>query len=198
MERLQFYQLKPTRGSGSTGVPASSTMTATPRLGVLRIFGRYQEYGGEEAAARRIHETLKPYLDAEWLESSTDALLGKSILERIRAPFRVIHNERIAQELRRLQADKRFDVWEIHNVFPALSPSVYAKAERLMPPNLQYRENMRCTIQPRCGSLQESLRRTAHLRAAKIIGSPHPSRAGQRIHRNDRCWKRSPHSPGVV
>jgi hypothetical protein len=55
-------------------------MTATPRLRVLRIFGRYQEYGGEEAAARRIHETLKPYPDAEWLESSTDALLGKSIL----------------------------------------------------------------------------------------------------------------------
>jgi hypothetical protein len=55
-------------------------MTATPRLRVLRIFGRYQEYGGEEAAARRIHETLKPYLDAEWLKSSTDALLSTANL----------------------------------------------------------------------------------------------------------------------
>ena len=118
-------------------------MTLMPRLRVLRIFGRYQEYGGEEAAARRIHETLKPYMDGEWLESSTEALLGNSNLDRIRAPFRVIHNERIAQELPRLQADKKFDVWEIHNVFPSLSPSVYAIGMRLGVPLIQYLHNYR-------------------------------------------------------
>ena len=113
-------------------------MTATPRLKVLRIFGRYQEYGGEEAAARRIHETLKPYMDGEWFESSTDAMLGKTLLDRMHAPSRLIHNEPIAEELRRLQADKKFDAWEIHNVFPSLSASVYATGLRLGVPLIQY------------------------------------------------------------
>jgi glycosyltransferase involved in cell wall biosynthesis len=113
-------------------------MTVTPRLRVLRIFGRYQEYGGEEAAARRIHETLKPYMDAEWFESSTDALLGERRLHRMLAPLRVIHNELTAEKLRRLQADKKFNAWEIHNVFPSLSASVYATGLRLGVPLIQY------------------------------------------------------------
>ena len=118
-------------------------MTVQPRLKVLRIFGRYQEYGGEEAAARRIHETLKPYMDAEWFESSTDAMLGDSLAQRVRAPFRAIHNERIAKQLRRLQADRKFDAWEIHNIFPSLSPSVYATGIRLGVPLIQYLHNYR-------------------------------------------------------
>jgi len=118
-------------------------MTLMPRLRVLRIFGRYREYGGEEAAARRIHETLKPYMDGEWFESSTDAMLGTSFPARILAPFRVIHNERIGQELRRLQATRKFDAWEIHNVFPSLSPSVYAAGIRLGVPLIQYLHNYR-------------------------------------------------------
>jgi len=118
-------------------------MTLMPRLKVLRIFGRYRDYGGEEAAARRIHETLKPYMDGEWFESSTDAMLGTSLPNRILAPFRVIHNERIGQELRRLQADRKFDAWEIHNVFPSLSPSVYAAGIRLGVPLIQYLHNYR-------------------------------------------------------
>jgi len=113
-------------------------MTARPRLRVLRIFGRYQEYGGEEGAARRIHETLKPYMDGEWFESSSGAMLGETLLDRMRAPLRVIHNEPVAEELRRLQADKKFDAWEIHNVFPALSASVYSTGLRLGVPLIQY------------------------------------------------------------
>jgi glycosyltransferase involved in cell wall biosynthesis len=113
-------------------------MNATRRLRVLRIFGRYQEYGGEEAAARRIHETLKPYMDAEWFESSTEAMLGETFLDRMHAPSRVVHNEPIAEELRRLQADRKFDAWEIHNVFPSLSASVYATGLRLRVPLIQY------------------------------------------------------------
>jgi glycosyltransferase involved in cell wall biosynthesis len=128
----------------STGFPVEQTsMTVQPRLTVLRIFGRYREYGGEEAAARRIHETLKPYMDAEWFESSTDAMLGDSLGQRLRAPFRAVHNERIAKELQRLQADKKFDAWEIHNVFPSLSPSVYATGIRLGVPLIQYLHNYR-------------------------------------------------------
>ena len=92
---------------------------------------------------RRIHETLKPYMDAEWFESSTDAMLGDSLVQRVRAPFRVVHNEHIAKQLRRLQADRKFDAWEIHNIFPSLSPSVYATGIRLGVPLIQYLHNYR-------------------------------------------------------
>ena len=128
----------------STGFPVEQTsMTVQPRLRVLRIFGRYREYGGEEAAARRIHETLKPYMDAEWFESSTDAMLGDSLAQRVCAPFQAVHNASIARQLRRLQADRKFDAWEIHNVFPSLSPSVYATGIRLGVPLIQYLHNYR-------------------------------------------------------
>jgi glycosyltransferase involved in cell wall biosynthesis len=128
----------------STGFPVEQTsMTVQPRLRVLRIFGRYQEYGGEEAAARRIHETLKPYMDAEWFESSTAEMLGGSLAQRVRAPFQAVHNESIARQLRRLQADRKFDAWEIHNIFPSLSPAVYATGIRLGVPLIQYLHNYR-------------------------------------------------------
>jgi hypothetical protein len=87
-----------------------------------------QEYGGEEAAARRIHETLKPYMDAEWFESSTDAMLGDSLAQRPCAPFRAVHNERIAKELQRLQADRKFDAWE-STIFSHRCPLRYTLRE---------------------------------------------------------------------
>jgi glycosyltransferase involved in cell wall biosynthesis len=82
-------------------------------------------------------------MDAEWFESSTDAMFGDSLAQRVRAPFRAVHNERIAKQLRRLQADRKFDAWEIHNIFPSLSPSVYATGIRLGVPLIQYLHNYR-------------------------------------------------------
>jgi glycosyltransferase involved in cell wall biosynthesis len=99
---------------------------ANPRI--LRIFARYQQFGGEEKVARKIHEDLMPWMEADWFESSTDELLGNGVAGRLAAPLKVIHHEAVAQRFRKLNRKVRYDALEIHNVLPALSPSVYAAA----------------------------------------------------------------------
>src|SRR5271166_6481261 len=63
---------------------------------ILRIFARYQQFGGEETVARRIHEDLMPWMNADWFEGSTDELLGKRVIDRLAAPLKVIHHEAAA------------------------------------------------------------------------------------------------------
>jgi glycosyltransferase involved in cell wall biosynthesis len=99
---------------------------AKPRI--LRIFARYQQFGGEEKVARKIHEDLMPWMDADWFESSTDELLGNRVIDRLVAPLKVIHHEAAARRFRELNRKARYDALEIHNVLPALSPSIYAAA----------------------------------------------------------------------
>ena len=50
---------------------------------ILRIFSRYQHYGGEEDVARRVHAELAEVMDADWSESSTAEFLGKSFASRL-------------------------------------------------------------------------------------------------------------------
>jgi glycosyltransferase involved in cell wall biosynthesis len=95
---------------------------------ILRIFSRYQQYGGEEAVVGRIHRELAEVMDADWFESSTGTLLGKSIMSRFAAPCKAVHNPKVVQTLKKLQHANRYCAWEIHNLFPALSPSVYKVA----------------------------------------------------------------------
>ena len=95
---------------------------------ILRVFSRYQQYGGEEAAAKRIHQELGEVMDADWFESSTETLLGASLAAKCAAPWKVVHNGTMLKRLQELQHRNRYHAWEIHNVFPALSPSVYQAA----------------------------------------------------------------------
>jgi glycosyltransferase involved in cell wall biosynthesis len=120
---------------------SSSNSIIRPR--VLRIFNRYLQRGGEEAAARRIHRDLGSFLDACWFEYSTQELLGTSPLARIAAGLNIIHNAGAVRTLRTLQAKGGFHVWEVHNVFPALSPAVYAEAFRQEVKVVQYLHNYR-------------------------------------------------------
>jgi glycosyltransferase involved in cell wall biosynthesis len=110
---------------------------------VLRIFSRYQQYGGEESVARRIHQELSGVMDADWFESSTGTLLGSSIFSRLAAPWKVVHNTAVVSKLRKLQERNRYCAWEIHNVFPALSPGVYQAAFDLGVPVLHFLHNYR-------------------------------------------------------
>ena len=112
-------------------------------LRILRIFSRYEQYGGEEAVARRIHQELSEVLDADWFESSTGTLLGNSFTSRLAAPWKVVHNTAVAGTLRKLQERNRYCAWEIHNVFPALSPSVYQVAFDLGIPVVHFLHNYR-------------------------------------------------------
>jgi glycosyltransferase involved in cell wall biosynthesis len=110
---------------------------------VLRIFGRYQHFGGEERVVQQIHEALAGSMEAIRFTGSSETLLGHDVLQRLTAPLRVLHNTHAAREVRNLHLAHHFDAWEIHNVFPALSASIYEEAIRLEVPIIHYLHNYR-------------------------------------------------------
>ena len=110
---------------------------------VLRIFNRYQQFGGEERMVRQIDDALTGLVSATAFEYSSDELLSGSFLNRAQAPFNVIYNYQILDRLRRLQQEHRFDAWEVHNTFPAFSPAVYDAALELGVRVIQYLHNYR-------------------------------------------------------
>ena len=111
---------------------------------VLQIFNRYLEYGGEQGSVGRIGDTLQQAADVEYFLASSDQLLGgRTPEDMVKAAAFAIHNPQVVERLKRYQKIGRFDIWLIHNVFPAMSPSVYALAFKLGVPVVQYLHNYR-------------------------------------------------------
>ena len=117
------------------------------RLRILQIFSRYIHFGGEESSVFRIGDALHDFHDVEYFIGSTKDLLGSDIQSKIRAPINAYYNLPIAQRLRKYQEVGNFDLWQIHNVLPGLSPSVYQTAFDLKVPVVHYLHNYRmgCT-----------------------------------------------------
>lgn len=114
------------------------------RLRVLQIFNRYLEYGGEQGSVGKIGDALQTVADVEYFLTSSDQFLGQKTPEdMLKAAVRAMHNADVAKRLERYQRIGRFDIWQIHNVFPAMSPSVYSLAFRLGVPVVQYLHNYR-------------------------------------------------------
>jgi glycosyltransferase involved in cell wall biosynthesis len=117
-------------------------MERRPR--VLQVFNRYLEYGGEQGSVGRIGDTLQQIADVEYFLVSSDQLLGRrSPEEMVKAAALAFHNPQVIRDLKHYQKIGRFDIWMIHNVFPAMSPSVYALAFKLGVPVVQYLHNYR-------------------------------------------------------
>jgi len=117
-------------------------MERRPR--VLQIFNRYLEYGGEQGSVGRIGDAMQEIADVEYFLTSSDQLLGQRTPEEmVKAAAFALHNPQVIERLKRYQKIGRFDVWLIHNVFPAMSPSVYALAFKLGIPVVQYLHNYR-------------------------------------------------------
>ena len=113
------------------------------RLRILQIFSRYLNYGGEEGSVYRIGDALQEHNDVEYFLSSTAALMGSDLLSRLQAPVKAVYNAEIVRRLERYQQAGRFDAWQIHNVFPGMSPAVYTKAFQLGVPLVHYLHNYR-------------------------------------------------------
>jgi glycosyltransferase involved in cell wall biosynthesis len=114
------------------------------RLRILQIFNRYLEYGGEQGSVGRIGDTLQQVADVEYFLTSSDQLLGRRTPEAmVKAGAYAFHNPEVVRRLERYQKIGRFDLWQIHNVFPAMSPSVYGLAFKLGIPVVQYLHNYR-------------------------------------------------------
>lgn len=110
---------------------------------ILSIFNRYRHYGGEETMMKRIADLLAEHGDSRNFIYSTKELLGHSVLSKCAAPFKSLHNTDVARQLEQMQKEHGFDAWLVHNVFPALSPSVFSTAYKLRVPVLFMMHNYR-------------------------------------------------------
>lgn len=113
------------------------------RLRILQIFNRYLHFGGEEASVLRIGDALQQAHDVEYFFGSTTDFFGSTFSRRFFTPMRAFYDPAVAARLRRYQDLGRFDLWQIHNVFPGLSPSVYQTAFRLRVPIVHFLHNYR-------------------------------------------------------
>ena len=110
---------------------------------ILQIFSRYLEYGGEEGSVYRIAKALDQNYSVKGFYYSTDELIRQPGLRQILVPFKVFHNWEIISKLQAEQESGNYQIWQVHNVFPALSPAVYKLAFKLRVPVVQYLHNYR-------------------------------------------------------
>ncbi|HWB59502.1 MAG TPA: hypothetical protein VG733_08420, partial [Chthoniobacteraceae bacterium] len=118
-----------------------------PRTRIMQIFSRYEHYGGEEGSVYRIGDAMQDQFDVEYFLASTAEFINSPLHEKLTIPLRIFHNPEVARRLKRVQEIGRFDVWQIHNVLPAMSPVVYSTAFRLRIPIVHFLHNYRfgCT-----------------------------------------------------
>lgn len=113
----------------------------------MQIFSRYEHYGGEEGSVYRIGDAMQDSWDVEYFLASTAEFINSPLHEKITIPLRIFHNPDVARRLRRIQGIGKFDVWQIHNVLPAMSPVVYTTAFKMGIPIVHFLHNYRfgCT-----------------------------------------------------
>jgi glycosyltransferase involved in cell wall biosynthesis len=91
----------------------------------------------------QIGNALQMHHHVENFFGSTGEFFGPGLGRRLTAPFRAFHDPEVAGCLRRLQAKGKFDLWQVHNIFPGLSPSVYQTAFSLSVPIIHFLHNYR-------------------------------------------------------
>ena len=88
-------------------------------------------YGGEEYIAGEIENALSEDYEMSRYTGSTEKLLSGGLSERLKLPWKTFYNSEVAKELTSMQQQNQHDLWIVHNVFPALSPAVFATAKKL-------------------------------------------------------------------
>ena len=122
---------------------SSAPSAGARRVRILQIFSRYLSYGGEEGSVYRIGDALQDVTDVEYFFDSSHSLDRSSAWSTLVAAGKAWNNREARRKLRRLQRVGSFDFWQIHNVFPALSPGVYEEAFEMRIPILHFLHNYR-------------------------------------------------------
>jgi glycosyltransferase involved in cell wall biosynthesis len=110
------------------------------RIKILQLFSRYLQYGGEEGSVFRIGDALQERHDVEYFTASTEEMMR---IPKVLLPLRAYRNRPVLERLEKYQRLGRFDCWQIHNVFPAISPGAYTLANKLGIPIIHYLHNYR-------------------------------------------------------
>jgi len=113
------------------------------KLRILQIFSRYLLYGGEEYIAGEIENALSENYEISNYTGSTKKMLGGGLVEKFKLPWKAYYNSRVVKDLTSMQQQNQYDLWIVHNVFPALSPAVFALAKRLKVPVVHFLHNYR-------------------------------------------------------
>jgi glycosyltransferase involved in cell wall biosynthesis len=113
------------------------------RLQILQIFNRYLQYGGEEGSITRIGDALQEIHDVDYFFYSTSQLAGEGLAAKLQIPWKSLHNSDVEAGLVRLHETHPYDAWQIHNIFPAMSPVVYELALKWKMPIIHYLHNYR-------------------------------------------------------
>lgn len=109
--------------------------------GILQVFNRYLQYGGEESCVMRIGEALREKYEVDFFLSSSEEFVKPGFINKITLPFYAFHNPQILASLKEQQKQKNYNCWMVHNVFPGISPGVYALANEMNVPVIQYLHN---------------------------------------------------------
>lgn len=94
---------------------------------VLLLHNSYQQHGGEDAVVKAEATLLREAsvsLDVDLVSNHQIQSVG----DKLRAGLGVVANRGQAERVRRLVADRGYDVVHIHNFFPLLSPAVHEAA----------------------------------------------------------------------
>ncbi|WP_349678836.1 glycosyltransferase family 4 protein [Oceanicaulis sp. UBA2681] len=94
---------------------------------VLLLHNSYQQRGGEDAVVKAEATLLREAgvsLDVDLVSNHQIQSVG----DKLRAGLGVVANRDQAERVRRLVADRGYDVVHIHNFFPLLSPAVHEAA----------------------------------------------------------------------
>jgi glycosyltransferase involved in cell wall biosynthesis len=110
------------------------------RTKILQLFSRYLQYGGEEGSVYRIGDALQGTYDVEYFITSTEEMMRTP---RILLPLLAYRNPPVLRRLASYQSLGKFNAWQIHNVFPAISPGAYTLASKLEVPIIHYLHNYR-------------------------------------------------------
>jgi glycosyltransferase involved in cell wall biosynthesis len=110
---------------------------------ILQIFSRYRQYGGEESRVFQIGDAMNRDFDVGFYLGSSEDTASIEIPPTLARAVMCFSNREAVRDLRHLQKVGAYDYWLVHNVFPALSPSVYTLAFELGVPVVQYLHNYR-------------------------------------------------------
>jgi glycosyltransferase involved in cell wall biosynthesis len=110
---------------------------------VLQLFNRYLQYGGEEGSVLRIGDALQEICDVGYFLSSSEKYTKGATLDFLKGPLVSLHNSEVMGRLSKCQSLGGYEVWQIHNTFPFMSPSVYGYAFQNNIPVIQYLHNYR-------------------------------------------------------
>jgi len=113
------------------------------QLRILQVFSRYRQFGGEEGSVYRISDVLNDEYDTGIFLASTEDLFSGGTVNKGIGILKSIHNWTVVSRLKRYQQLGSYNLWLVHNVFPAMSPAVYELAFQLGIPVIQYLHNYR-------------------------------------------------------